>query len=69
MVAGMEGTFGLEEERPVQSLLQQKSKQDIAHVQTKVVGIKAGTNSVDVESIKFNSQNMIRAIILHYSIY
>lgn len=55
MVAGMEGTFGLEEERPVWSLLQEKSKQDIAHVQTKVVGIKAGTNSVDVESIKFNS--------------
>lgn len=32
-----------------------KYREDIAHVQTKVMGIKAGTNYMDVESIKCNS--------------
>lgn len=32
-----------------------KYREDILHAQTKVMGIKAGTNSIDVESIKCNS--------------
>lgn len=32
-----------------------KYREDIAHAQTKVMGIKASTNSIDAESIKFNS--------------
>lgn len=32
-----------------------KHREDIAYAQTKVMGIKAGTNSIDVESIKCKS--------------
>lgn len=34
-----------------------KYREDIAHAQTKVIGIKAGTNSIDAESIKCDSYN------------
>lgn len=68
MVDGVEGTFGLEAHRHAWHLpIEIQARQ--CTCLNKIVGIKTGTDSIDVESIAFNSNNLIRAIMLYYSIY